>query len=534
MGQIQLLDCTLRDGGYINEWNFGEEAVRGITSGLNQAGVEIIECGFLSPDFSRPGRTRFPNTNHIGPEVQKGKARLAAMIAIGEQELDPAQLCEKTDSPVDIIRLTFHEEEIEKAVRYGKEIQKKGYQLFMQPVGTALYSDRSLTALLEEMNQMRPEAFYLVDTSGTMYPADVERMLYLVDHNLIPQICVGFHSHNNLQLSFSNAQQFISFQTARSRIVDCAVFGMGRGAGNLCTELIADYLNKTFGERYDILPLLEIIDTTLSPIFARAPWGYSAAYFLAASYCCHPNYASWLLAKQTLPVSAIAAILSRIPASRRGLFHRQLIERLYEESQNGSRLSENGPGWLRRQIGTREVLILGSGPSIQQAAETLRREIQKRSPFTIAVNCIPPFSCDLFFISNRKRYHLLKNRIQNVPVLFTSNMGEALPEDAVIADYESLVEKEEAAGDNSGMMLLRLLGRIGITSVSVAGFDGYHRNQVGNYFDEEFVGVSDSYELQRQNLSITTQLSQIKKTMRILFLTPTLYRTNIQDGEKAI
>lgn len=116
-------------------------------------------------------------------------------------------------------------------------------------------------------------------------------MFYLVDHNLNRNISVGFHSHNNLQLSFANAQELMQLNTPRRLIVDASIYGMGRGAGNLNTELVTQYINSNLGLKYDNLEILEIIDEYIRPLSMKYNWGYDAAYYIASVAGCHPNYA---------------------------------------------------------------------------------------------------------------------------------------------------------------------------------------------------------------------------------------------------
>jgi 4-hydroxy 2-oxovalerate aldolase len=100
-------------------------------------------------------------------------------------------------------------------------------------------------------------------------------MFYIIDHNLNKDIALGFHSHNNLQLSFSNAQELILLNSTRNIILDASVFGMGRGAGNLCTELLIQYINENIIRKYDLMPVLEIIDKYIQHLYTKHSWGYS-------------------------------------------------------------------------------------------------------------------------------------------------------------------------------------------------------------------------------------------------------------------
>ena len=248
---IQILDCTLRDGGYINDWRFGRNTIASILDKLERAHIDIIECGFLTGMVQDEDCSLFGSVDAVERVLPKRRreSMYVAMIAIGEKELHPSELTPYDGTGIEGIRLTFHQDEIEQAVQWAQIIMEKGYKVFMQPVGTVFYTDIELLQLVEKMNRLQPYAFYIVDTLGSMYRNDVSHRFYLIDKNLREGIHLGFHAHNNLQLAFSNAQVLGKIQTKRTLILDSSVYGMGRGAGNLPTELITQYINKNIASR---------------------------------------------------------------------------------------------------------------------------------------------------------------------------------------------------------------------------------------------------------------------------------------------
>ena len=161
------------------------------------------------------------------------------------------------------------------ALELCRGIKGKGYKVFIQAMVSLNYTDEEFLELIRRVNEFRPYAFYIVDSFGVMKKKDLVRLFYLVEHNLHEEILVGFHSHNNMQLSYSNAQTLADIHTERDLIIDSSVYGMGRGAGNLNTELFVEYLNDAFGKSYRRQPLLEIIDTVLEGFYRRDGWGYS-------------------------------------------------------------------------------------------------------------------------------------------------------------------------------------------------------------------------------------------------------------------
>lgn len=173
-----------------------------------------------------------------------------------------------------------------------------------------------------------------MDTLGSMYRNDVSHRFYLIDKNMDPAIHLGFHGHNNLQLAFSNAQVLGKIQTKRTLILDATVYGMGRGAGNLPTELITQYINRNIASRYDAAMVMDVYDGYIAAIRQKYEWGYTVPYHIAASNICHPNYASYLINRQTLTMKDIEKIIQSIPAECRALYDQALVEQLYTSFQS--------------------------------------------------------------------------------------------------------------------------------------------------------------------------------------------------------
>ena len=159
---------------------------------------------------------------------------------------------------------------------------------------------------------------------------DFRKYINLANSNLDKNIKLGYHSHNNMQLAFSNAIDFCNSRHDRDIIIDSSIYGMGRGAGNLNTELITDYLNNNFNKKYGILPLLEVIDEILVFYFNQNPWGFSPVQYLSASLDCHPNYASYLVNKKSNHIADIFKVLENLPLENRGTFNEKVVNQLYQ------------------------------------------------------------------------------------------------------------------------------------------------------------------------------------------------------------
>lgn len=524
MGEIKLLDCTLRDGGYINDWKFGKDTIIGILDRLSLADIDLIECGFITEKTVNENYSLFADANAIDAYIKQPseKAMYVAMIAIGEKEINPEIICDAADTIIDGIRITFHPDEMKKAFEWANILKKKGYKVFIQPVGSANYDDELILDIIKKVNQLKPYAFYIVDTLGAMSENDMLHMLHIIDRNLDENVKLGYHSHNNLQLAFANAQRMMEFDAKRDVIIDCSVYGMGRGAGNLCTELMVDYMKKRYNKNYDTVPILEIVDNYLLPIYLQKRWGYTIEYFLASSLDCHPNYVSYLMDKQNIPVRVIRNMLEQIPKEKRVRFDAKAIGDIYNKYQNNYIDDKEEIIKLRNEFKGKEVLIIGSGKSVKTRNEKIRKYISKNKPKVIAINFVPPIKTDMVFVANQKRFEMIRDSLDMKNVICTSNINGDTGEGHVV-NYATLLNSGEIVSDSSGMMLLKLLKRLKVSKVKIAGMDGFKKNYLENYCEKRFVHEEDNATLRQKNKEMREQFKLIKKEISVEFITPSKY-----------
>lgn len=524
MNNISILDCTLRDGGYINKFNFGEQAISKIITKLGEACIDIIECGFLITGESDKNKSLFDSVESISKSLieKRENTIYVAMIAYGDISIQ--EISSRKENSIDGIRITFHENEIDEAIEFGNELMSKGYLVFMQPVGTAFYTDAELISLVMRINQMQPYAFYLVDTLGTMYKNDILRLFYLVDHNLKKDIAIGYHSHNNLQLAFSNAQELTEIHTNRHIILDSSVFGMGRGAGNLASELITRFINDNIEYKYDVIPLIEIVDEHLGNIFSNTSWGYSVPYYVASTNYCHPNYASYLMDKQTLSVKSINTILQKLPENTRHLYNSELAEDLYKKFQNTCIEDADTLSYVKEKINSKKVVVIAPGKSLESNYEKINAFINEDDSFVISTNFIPDkIKCDLLFISNNKRFKQIGNLDKlhdTIEIVSSSNIYNP---NGLQVNYNDLINLSSTESDNAGIMCLKMLKKIGVKEIYLAGFDGFEVDNKENYIDKLILNVSEE-SLRLKNEEIKSQIQVLKNSLQIRFITKSKYQ----------
>lgn len=520
--KIKVLDCTLRDGGYINNWDFGEKCINNILKGLYESKIDIIECGFLSnTPKSTKSKSIFKTINEAEKDVPESCRGLALMINCGEYNMN--DIPQYAGGPINTIRIAFHKHQRNEAQELFFVLKERGFNVFFQPMVTMSYTDFELLELIEWANRNIPDAFYIVDSFGTMRKNDVLRIFYLMDNNLNSKIKIGFHSHNNLQLSFSNAQELILMHSERDIIIDTSVFGMGRGAGNLCTELLTQYINENIENRYNIIPILEIMDEHIIPIYVRHPWGYSAPYYIAAVNDCHPNYATYLMNRHTLCVRDINSIIKSISDDKKHIYSEDLISELYLNYQKHNIDDKKEIEKISSLCMGREILILAPGKSLITQQYDIKKYICEHDPIIFAVNHIPDiYNYDMVFVSNLKRFKGIDDAVSRLgeKLICTSNI--TADKNICVVNYSNYLNSDDTISDNAGLMLINLLIKSGVKKLALAGYDGFNYSE-NNYFDEKMInGVQYEKQIQMKG-AIINYFKNISSDIKIEFITPTIY-----------
>lgn len=530
MRKIKLLDCTLRDGGYVNEWNFGRSVISKISNKMIQAGVDVVELGYLSTkNVGNPSLARFDSVADVRRAYARSKGEeqsYAVMINYGEYCDDLLPVAEES---APIIRVAFHKKDLDGAFFLFEQLEAKGYHYFIQPMGAQNYSDEEYVHLIKRASGLKPDGFYIVDSFGVMELKNFRRLLFLADNNLREGILLGYHSHNNLQQAYSNSKYMVEQSLEHDIIIDASVFGMGRGAGNLNIELFAEYLNMNYDKTYSIEPILEVFDECLKPIFIKNFWGYSLPFYLSSIHNCHPNYASFFAEKNTLSVKSMHEILSSISDEDKSSFSKDKAAAYYLKYQQRFVDDHDALEQIKQTVGDKPVLILAPGKSISDFAEKICEFIETNSPVVIGINRVSKeYTYDYLFITNERR--VMTDKLENVlEYIITSNLKGRV-ENAVCVSYSSYLCSDERSADNPTLMMFNLLFSIGIRKVYIAGFDGFSTNQEDNYFES---GMSMGSKIETKimkNAATAEQVAKMRGKMDIVFLTPSRYVNDVFAG----
>lgn len=515
--KIQVLDCTLRDGGYINDWQWGFQDAQKIIELLVKANVDIVEVGFLRdiPEYL-PDITvcnTIEELNRLLPD-NRDNTMFSAMAMQSNYSIE--KLSPYSGQGIELIRVTAHDYDIEEGMGFARKIKEKGYKVSINPINIMGYSDTQILQILEKVNEIQPYQFSIVDTFGSMKRRDLDRIVSLADHNLSSNIRLALHLHENMSLSFSLAQNFVDKDLDRPISIDGSLMGIGRIPGNLPIELIGDYLNDYKHRAYDIDFMMDAIQDYIAPLKESAEWGYNPVYFLSARFNLHRNYAEHYLSKGDLTTRDLNHILSRFDESKATAFDREYADRMYEEYK-GNKIDDSiDRNRLKDCLLGNNILVLAPGATLNEYKDTINNYIQEKNCVVISVNFYyDDLPINYIFFGNNKRYSQIAH--DKCKTIVTSNIEG--PADFRI-DYNS-ISGAFAQGNNALILALRLLKALGIESVALAGADGYQESSTG-YYSTVIKGVGKRDE--QFNQTVQDALRNLR--MKLKFLTPSKYNAD--------
>lgn len=335
---VKLLDCTLRDGGYINNWEFGYASIVNTIEELENTNIDILELGFLKNEEYMKDRTVFNSIKQLEALIPNKREKINYAVMIEVVNPIPLEMVEtRTESGIDIIRVivwkTKYDEKgnvvdaLQEGFNYCKGIVERGYKLCVQPARVDQYSDEDFVSMLNIFQKLNPMAIYVVDSWGTQNTEQIMHYVKLADGILDKSIAIGYHGHNNLMQAFGTATAFINSGLDRNLIVDGSVYGIGRGAGNLNLEIFANYLNETGNKQYDTAPMISVYQNCIKTIYDNHIWGYCIPYFLTAKYDCNPNYGEYLAMTKGLCAMEIDKVLQALTSEDKVLYSTKKAEK---------------------------------------------------------------------------------------------------------------------------------------------------------------------------------------------------------------
>ncbi len=488
---MKILDCTLRDGGYYNNWDFGEDLVADYLRAIDAARPDAVEIGFR---FRNGNRYRGPFA--YSPESWLRSLSLPEGIPLavmvneadfpdGESALNEAidqTFMDAGDSCVELVRVATVSERLENAAAIARRLKELGYRTALNVMQIARASDDELHEIGRLAKTAAPEILYFADSTGSLRPDDVHRIVNALRKHW--NGALGLHAHDNMQMALANC---MAAAAAGVEWLDGTVLGMGRGPGNARTENLLLAFNHRRGGPEDLALLFQCMADWFEPLRDRYRWGSNPYYFLAGQYGIHPTYIQTMLADNRYGADDIIATIEFLRARRADRYSQANLEQagnFYGDTPGGS--------WQPTElIEGKEVLLLGSGPGCSTHREALEQFIQVRKPIVIALNVNSPIRDALIHLHAACHpIRLLRDaarygKIEGALVAPVSALPEAVRESlekiechdfglALGADtFEFGASHAILPRPMAAAYALAIANSGGATRIYMAGFDGY-------------------------------------------------------------
>lgn len=532
--QVELLDCTLRDGAYIVDAKFGTPAIKGIIKKMQDANIDIIECGWLKNAEHEKGTSFYHVPGDLEQYLIKRGERATYVVMIDWDRYDLEYLPECDGKSIDAIRVVFPYEKYKEGIAVGEKIAEKGYKVYFQAANTLAYSNEDLSELAQEINRVNPVALSVVDTFGAMYNEDLERIVQVLDRELNAEIQLGFHSHNNQQLSFALSMHFVELmkRAGRKCVVDASLCGMGRGAGNATTELVSNYLNRAHHCNYDMNQIMDAIDMYMQFFQEKYTWGYSTPYFIAGMYCCHVNNIAYLQKNHRTNAQDMRNIIESLSEEDRKKYNYDLLEEKYIENQNRLVEDEHVLEQLEKEWKGKEILLIAPGKSSDTEKNKIKKYIEENNPIVIGVNAINAnYQFDYLFFINSVRYNYAKEvypeQFKNTIKILLSSIKTKPDENERIVNFNRVIKRGWIYFDNAVIDILRLLDKVHVKKIALAGFDGFKHEYNESYADASLPTLNPDNQWDKLNEEVADMFRDFRTstetTMEIKFVTDSIF-----------
>ncbi|WP_394386698.1 aldolase catalytic domain-containing protein [Sulfitobacter sp. CS16] len=391
---IVFLDCTLRDGGYYNDWDFSPALIQRYLNAVAAAGVNIVEmgfrfvrtagfkgpCAFTTDDFLRS--VNIPKNLDVAVMLNAGDLFLGKGVIETLEELFAVPAAE---SPVDIVRFACHAREFKATLPAADWLHERGYRVGFNIMQITDQTQEEIVALAAEAQQHPIEVLYFADSMGSMSPAQTSQIIgWIKDGWSGP---VGVHTHDNMGLALSNTLAAIK---AGATWVDSTVTGMGRGPGNARTEELA--LELAPAREGVVTELLDLVLQDFGPMKERHGWGTNPFYYLSGKYSIHPTYIQEMLADKRFNTSDMLSVLDHLRQSGGKKFNSSVLS---DARTMGNGQHSSGTWKPEEMIAERPILILGNGSSVQKHQSEIERFIAKMKPVVLGLNVKDGIRSDL-------------------------------------------------------------------------------------------------------------------------------------------
>ena len=505
---VKILDCTLRDGGYYTNWDFDRELVEVYLKSMEELPIEYLEVGYRNPSLDNyRGEYYYCPENTLAFIKSISSKKLA--IILNEKDVNPSML-DKLLTPcsgiIDLIRIAIDPANFKRAIDLAKEIRQRGFLVGFNVMYMSKWNEYpEMLSLLNEIDGI-VEYFYLVDSFGGVFPDDVRNTIGLIREKSTCKI--GFHGHNNLEMALANTLVALD---AGADIVDATMTGMGRGAGNLKTELLLTTLNKTKEVQIDFNALSEVT-VQFQKLQEEYMWGTSLPYMVSGVNSLPQKKVMDWVSKRYYSINSIVRALNN---------DKDQVKDNLKLDLYTSNSSDTG------------VIIIGGGESIQRHSEAIKQFLSNR-PEMVIIHASSRHAKMFGDLPNKQTFCLVGNEGVRLERVFEGlesfshtcvlppyprKMGTFIPK-ALLRTATELKKVSFTTLNLHTHLVTALQVSIELSASEIysVGFDGYLNSELGSVERELFV------ENEKLFIDYHNFLGK-----RIISLTPTEYESLIQS-----
>ncbi len=518
---ITFIDCTLRDGGYYNAWDFESGLIGRYLEAMGAAGVDVVElglrtlktggfkgpCAFSTDQFL--GSLPVPDNLSVGVMVNAAELVSGSSMEDSLKRMFPVSAAQ---SPVDLVRIACHVHEFSEALKASVWLHERGYRVGFNLMQVADRQQAEVEELAREASTYPLDALYFADSMGSMGPEQTTNIVRWLRRHW--DGALGIHTHDNLGMALQNTLTALSEGVTW---VDSTVTGMGRGPGNARTEELAIELASLRRSRISLVPLMQLIRQDFRPMQERYGWGTNPYYYLAGKYGIHPTYIQEMLSDSRYNEEDILAAIEHLRVEGGKKFSVNTLDaarHFYGQNQDGD--------WNPKSLlKDRDVLLLGTGPGVERHKWALENYIQKNRPVVIALNTQAALGAELIdlrvachpvrLLADCDAHTLLPQPLVTPWSMLPEDVKEAL-KDKDVLDFGLNIERGRFAFNQFSCTLptslvvayaLAIAASGSANRVLMAGFDGYGADDPRSREMQELVDHYQSTEGARHLVSVT-------------------------------
>lgn len=392
--RVQVLDCTLRDGGYYNDWDYPFDLVKRYVEAMTAARIDVVELGFRTLDGDGYlGATAYTTDAFIERLNPSPSLRLAVMLNAKEilAAADPrhairAAFARRSHSPVSLVRIAANRGEVARLGPAIEELHDLGYRTALNVMQVSELDLPAIESFGKQAAGFGVELAYVADSFGALRPADVAPIMRALADGFGPE--VGCHLHDNMSYALANTMEAVD---AGAVIVDATIQGMGRGPGNVRTEYVVMELARRGLTAAGVHPLVNLVERDFAELRSRHGWGSSLYYFQSANLAVHPTYVMELTKDDRYSPLEIVTALDRLNAGGATSFD---VRRLSDAVQ-GEPLRYPGGSHVQDWFTARDVLVVANGPQAREKRAEIEMFVREHEPFVVALNAHLPIDASL-------------------------------------------------------------------------------------------------------------------------------------------